>query len=300
MLKHRLISFPLLIALGALIFCWKAGGFYLYTIVAPLALGLAVYEAAAMLQKAGVASYPKLTGLAAALLALGGLNLQWVLEKFPLSTRIDLMVSGAAGLLLLPALVLIFRKEGILEKIIGSAGVLLTLGLPLLATVCCWNLRIPAFNFNPFASEGVSAMLFLIAVSKSMDTGGYIFGMLSARFLPGGNHKIAPSISPKKSWEGFFGGWVFSIACSALYAVICNAFYNGRLAFDPLEFALFALLLAPLSVCGDLFASLIKRRCGIKDYSNIMPGHGGVMDRFDSVVLTAPLLCAALMLGSMK
>ena len=187
MLKHRLISFPLLIALGALIFCWKAGGFYLYTIVAPLALGLAVYEAAAMLQKAGVASYPKLTGLAAALLALGGLNLQWVLEKFPLSTRIDLMVSGAAGLLLLPALVLIFRKEGILEKIIGSAGVLLTLGLPLLATVCCWNLRIPAFNFNPFASEGVSAMLFLIAVSKSMDTGGYIFGMLSARFLPGGN-----------------------------------------------------------------------------------------------------------------
>ena len=51
-----------------------------------------------------------------------------------------------------------------------------------------------------------------------------------------------------------------------------------------------ALVLAPLSVCGDLFASVIKRQSGIKDYSNLMPGHGGVMDRFDSVVCIAPLL----------
>ena len=56
------------------------------------------------------------------------------------------------------------------------------------------------------------------------------------------------------------------------------------------KFTLLALVLAPLSVCGDLLASLIKRRTGIKDYGNIMPGHGGVMDRFDSVVLIAPLL----------
>jgi phosphatidate cytidylyltransferase len=282
MLKHRLISFPLLIALGALIFCWKAGGFYLYTIVAPLALGLAVYEAAAMLQKTGVASYPKLTGLAAALLALGGLNLQWVLEKFPLSTRIDLMVSGAAGLLLLPALVLIFRKEGILEKIIGSAGVLLTLGLPLLATVCCWNLRIPAFNFNPFASEGVSAMLFLIAVSKSMDTGGYIFGMLSARLLPGGNHKIAPSISPKKSWEGFFGGLVLTVL-----AACCFHWWGGLKIWWCVATGV---VLAVGSFFGDLTESAIKRRCDIKDSGSYIPGMGGALDILDSFIFNGILL----------
>jgi phosphatidate cytidylyltransferase len=282
MLKHRLISFPLLIALGALIFCWKAGGFYLYTIVAPLALGLAVYEAAAMLQKTGVASYPKLTGLAAALLALGGLNLQWVLEKFPLSTRIDLMVSGAAGLLLLPALVLIFRKEGILEKIIGSAGVLLTLGLPLLATVCCWNLRIPAFSFNPFASEGVSAMLFLIAVSKSMDTGGYIFGMLSARLLPGGNHKIAPSISPKKSWEGFFGGLVLTVL-----AACCFHWWGGLKIWWCVATGV---VLAVGSFFGDLTESAIKRRCDIKDSGSYIPGMGGALDILDSFIFNGILL----------
>jgi phosphatidate cytidylyltransferase len=282
MLKHRLISFPLLIALGALIFCWKAGGFYLYTIVAPLALGLAVYEAAAMLQKTGVASFPKLTGLAAALLALGGLNLQWVLEKFPLSTRIDLMVSGAAGLLLLPALVLIFRKEGILEKIIGSAGVLLTLGLPLLATVCCWNLRIPAFSFNHFASEGVSAMLFLIAVSKSMDTGGYIFGMLSARLLPGGNHKIAPSISPKKSWEGFFGGLVLTVL-----AACCFHWWGGLKIWWCVATGV---VLAVGSFFGDLTESAIKRRCDIKDSGSYIPGMGGALDILDSFIFNGILL----------
>jgi phosphatidate cytidylyltransferase len=282
MLKHRLISFPLLIALGALIFCWKAGGFYLYTIVAPLALGLAVYEAAAMLQKTGVASYPKLTGLAAALLALGGLNLQWILEKFSLAARIDLMVSGAAVLLLLPALILIFRKEGILEKIIGSAGILLALGLPLLATVCCWNLRIPAFNFSPFASEGVSAMLFLIAVSKSMDTGGYIFGMLTARFLPGGNHKIAPSISPKKSWEGFFGGLILTVL-----AACCFHWWGGLKIWWCVATGV---VLAVGSFFGDLTESAIKRRCDIKDSGSYIPGMGGALDILDSFIFNGILL----------
>lgn len=140
---------------------------------------------------------------------------------------------------------------------------------------------------------GLGYVLFALIVAWMSDTGAYFTGMLF------GKHKMAPVISPKKTWEGFFGGWAFSIGCSALFAVICNWIYHTN-RYDPLEFALLALVLAPLSVCGDLLASLIKRRCGIKDYSNIMPGHGGVMDRFDSVVLIAPLLYAVLLLGSMK
>ncbi|MBQ4612988.1 MAG: phosphatidate cytidylyltransferase [Clostridia bacterium] len=189
-------------------------------------------------------------------------------------------------LYILTALVLVLVRRGKPSFVAALYGV----GLTAYATLGFGGLAV----LREASFGNLVVVLFAFVIPWMSDIGAYFTGMLF------GKHKMAPIISPKKTWEGFFGGWVFSVACSALYAVICNAVYNGRLAFDPLEFALFALLLAPLSVCGDLFASLIKRRCGIKDYSNIMPGHGGVMDRFDSVVLTAPLLCAALMLGSMK
>ncbi len=131
---------------------------------------------------------------------------------------------------------------------------------------------------------GIVGVILALLIPWMSDTGAYFTGVLF------GKHKMAPVISPKKTWEGFFGGWVFSIGCAALLAVIYNWIYNPVLWFHPEEYALIALLLAPLSVCGDLLASLIKRRCGIKDYGNIMPGHGGVMDRFDSVVIIAPIL----------
>lgn len=141
---------------------------------------------------------------------------------------------------------------------------------------------------------GLAVVMLLLVIAWMSDTGAYFTGVLF------GKHKMAPVISPKKTWEGFLGGWVFSVVCSALLAVICTWAYDRTLIFHAGEFALFAAILAPLSVLGDLFASLIKRRCGIKDYGNIMPGHGGVMDRFDSVVFIAPLLYAVLLLGSMK
>lgn len=154
-----------------------------------------------------------------------------------------------------------------------------------------------AFLLTLYAAVGFSAMsalridsglvgLFLLLIIPWMsDTGAYFTGMLI------GKHKMAPVISPKKTWEGFFGGWIVSIGSSALLAVIANWIYTSQdMHFDVAKFAVIAMVLAPLSVCGDLFASLIKRRCGIKDYGRIMPGHGGVMDRFDSVVMIAPLL----------
>ena len=109
-----------------------------------------------------------------------------------------------------------------------------------------------------------------------------------------GKHKMAPVISPKKTWEGFFGGWVISVGLTVLYGVICNAVMDAQV-LDLMMLAVMAVVLAPLSVAGDLLASMVKRRTGIKDYGNIMPGHGGVMDRFDSVVFIAPLLVAAIM-----
>ena len=155
------------------------------------------------------------------------------------------------------------------------------------------------FGLTLYATVGFSAMgvlrslgLFYVmlpmVIAWMSDTGAYFTGVFF------GKHKMAPVISPKKTWEGFFGGWVISIGLTVLYGVICNA-VAGSQEFDLLILAIVAAVLAPLSVVGDLLASLIKRRTGIKDYGNIMPGHGGVMDRFDSVVFIAPLLVAAIM-----
>lgn len=282
MLKHRLISFPILCALGALIFCWKEGGFWIYTVIAPIALGLAVYEAAAMAEKINILSCPRITGIAGALMVLGGLNLDWILEKFSLATQIDLMISGLAGVLILPALVLIFRKEGALERIINSAGILLVLGLPLIAAVCCWKLVLPFEPLNPFKSAAVNGMLFLIAVSKTMDTGGYIFGMLSSKLLPGGNHKIAPSVSPKKSWEGFAGGLILTVL------VACCFHWWGDLKLWWCVAT--GVVLAVGSFFGDLTESALKRRCNIKDSGNYIPGMGGALDVLDSFIYNGVLL----------
>ena len=141
---------------------------------------------------------------------------------------------------------------------------------------------------------GLVVILIVLVIAWMSDTGAYFTGVLI------GKHKMAPVISPKKTWEGFFGGWVFAIGCAALLAVICNWAYAPTLHFSVSRFAVIAAILAPLSVLGDLLASLIKRRCGIKDYGNLMPGHGGVMDRFDSVVFIAPLLYAIVWIADMS
>ena len=282
MLKYRLISFPLLIALGAAIFCWKEGGFYIYTVIAPLALGLAVYEVAAMVRNINIRTFPKATGAVAALLALGSLNLNMLLDRVSLGTALDLGVAGTAVLLVIPALALAFRKEGFLEGLVGSAGVLLGFGVPLLIAVNCWQLTLPFEPLNVFKGKQISAMLFLIAVSKSMDTGGYIFGMLSGKFLPGGNHKIAPTVSPKKSWEGFAGGLVLTVL-----AACCFHWWGDLKLWWCVTTGV---VLAVGSFFGDLTESALKRRCGIKDSGNYIPGMGGALDVLDSFIYNGVLL----------
>jgi phosphatidate cytidylyltransferase len=120
------------------------------------------------------------------------------------------------------------------------------------------------------------------------DTGAYFVGVLF------GKHKMAPVISPKKSWEGFFGGIVVAIAGMMLYGVAAEQF--GGKEVNYLLALLYGLLGALGGVFGDLSMSVIKRQVGIKDYGNLIPGHGGILDRFDSVLITAPLTEALLLI----
>ncbi len=119
-----------------------------------------------------------------------------------------------------------------------------------------------------------------------------IFAYFTGRFI--GRHKLIPDVSPKKTVEGAVGGTVFCMASFALYGfVICRVF-----DVTPHYGALLILggVVSVISQIGDLAMSLIKRHYNIKDYGKIFPGHGGVLDRFDSVMAAAPflyLLCAS-------
>ena len=119
------------------------------------------------------------------------------------------------------------------------------------------------------------------------------FAYFTGRFF--GRHKLAPVISPKKTVEGSIGGILFAIGAFALFGAILS----GRgLSPNYPALLLCGLLVSVVSQIGDLALSAIKREYGIKDYGRLFPGHGGVLDRFDSVIATAPLILFFCLLGS--
>lgn len=116
------------------------------------------------------------------------------------------------------------------------------------------------------------------------DTFAYFTGMLFGR------HKLIPEVSPKKTVEGAIGGIVFCVLCVSLYGYFVNKHLAGGVLPPVYVFSILGLVIAFVSQAGDLIFSLIKRKYGIKDYGFIFPGHGGVLDRFDSIIAVAPLV----------
>ena len=108
-----------------------------------------------------------------------------------------------------------------------------------------------------------------------------------------GKHKLIPSVSPKKTVEGSLGGILFCIMGCVVYGYAVKSISGGAAEFHVVFLALLGLIISVVSQVGDLIFSLIKRRYDIKDYGFIFPGHGGVLDRFDSVIATAPLILIA-------
>ena len=103
-----------------------------------------------------------------------------------------------------------------------------------------------------------------------------------------GKHKLAPELSPKKTVEGAVGGFLGAVVCTVAYGAILQ--FGFDLKVNYLLLALYGALGSVVSQLGDLSFSYIKREYGIKDFGNIFPGHGGVLDRFDSVIFCAPLV----------
>lgn len=185
-----------------------------------------------------------------------------------------------AFLILLFAFTIIRHKEVRFEQL-GFAA-LITICVPLaISTIAFFAFRFP--------EHGFFFVVYTLVVTWVADGGAYFAGTFF------GKHKLCPSISPKKTWEGFIGGLITSVIFAVLLGYgypLWDKIFTGEEHFSVniLIVALCAAVCAFLGLLGDLIASLLKRQCGVKDFGNLLPGHGGVMDRFDSVLFTAPFI----------
>ncbi|MGN1346122.1 MAG: phosphatidate cytidylyltransferase, partial [Eubacteriales bacterium] len=134
--------------------------------------------------------------------------------------------------------------------------------------------------------RGVGKYLYLLVFIGPWvsDTFAYLCGRMFGR------HKLIPEVSPKKTVEGSIGGIVFASLSYAVYAWVIVRWFDPTASPNYPVMLLAGAVASVVSQIGDLSASVVKRRFGIKDYGWIFPGHGGVMDRFDSVLLTAPVM----------
>ena len=153
---------------------------------------------------------------------------------------------------------------------------LITFGMTAIPIACC--------------SNGISVSFFFVLIFLlpwMADGGGYFIG---SKF---GKHKLCPGISPKKTVEGVLGGVVFSIAAALLMGLVFQFLVfrgDNSVRVNFVALVILAVLDSVISVVGDLSFSMIKRSLKIKDYGSIFPGHGGMLDRCDSIIFTAPLV----------
>ena len=163
------------------------------------------------------------------------------------------------------ALIILFHKQLDIGKIA------FVYGIPILFTVSLCMLNALINNSN-----GFYYLVLLFGFSSVCDIGAYFTGVTI------GKHKLCPEISPKKTVEGAIGGIAFS-----LIFISATMFLFGNFNIAIL---LLIIPLCILGIMGDLFASVIKRSVGIKDFGNLIPGHGGVLDRVDSIIMIAPAM----------
>jgi len=197
----------------------------------------------------------------------------------------------------------------LLIVVVWLGGYFLDAVLALLAVIAAWELfrscglKRPWFyvGFLIFIMDMVSVSMIrgmfglwhvwlIFIVAWGCDTGAYFAGMTAYRLKKTEPRKLAPSLSPKKTVVGAIGGVVTSAVLCVVYALILNGL--GIWAYEGIMLVwlgLFGAVGAVLGQVGDLAASGVKRAVGIKDFGKIMPGHGGVLDRFDSIIFVAPV-----------
>jgi phosphatidate cytidylyltransferase len=243
------------VALAALVLISLYTYSWLFVVLAACAIAVAVHEVVGALRSTGydVALVPAVTGAVVMLVAAYVRGIEALLVAFAL-TVMALVVVRLAG-----------AAEHLTPDL--DAAVLVTIWVPLLASFAMLMLA---------QSQGADRVLVFVLVTVMSDIGGYVAGVLLGR------HKMAPHVSPKKSWEGFAGSL---IACALAGAVVLPVLLSA----PAWQGVVFGAVVAVSATLGDLGESLLKRDLQIKDMGTILPGHGGLMDRLDSLLPTAPV-----------
>lgn len=214
----------------------------------------------------------------AGLLAIMGVT---AIPVASLSQMIALMAVAAMLFVLARLCVALSQTSGtpVLSAMAGATGTLyVTFPLALLSA------------YANYTHDGNLAVLLMFVLIWLNDTGAFCVGSMLGR------HRLCQRLSPKKSWEGFWGGMVFCVLAGAM-AAVCSLLHSATIhpvtAIPAFWFAVCAGAGYGVTVClfatwGDLFESMLKRTAGVKDSGHIMPGHGGVLDRIDSLLFVAP------------
>lgn len=161
-----------------------------------------------------------------------------------------------------------------------EVGVIYSMAL-MVPTMLCTLINLRACSTN----HGMFYVIIAIFSAWIADTGAFFAGSLW------GKHKLCPQISPKKTVEGVIGGFILNIAAMLAFGYVFQVLlyaYSVRVSYLPLF--LIGIGSTVMSILGDLSFSLIKRSCHIKDFGELIPGHGGILDRFDSVIFAAPFV----------
>ena len=275
MLKYRLISFPLLLLLAFLVVFWNPGGMWLFAVLMLPISAAAIFE---IRRLAGALKLP--VNIYLGLPALWLLLLKYGLGRILTQYRCYLPSAQTTLVMLFAAVMLMLLFDPDRERAVKSA--LATPGAVMLSAMILLPLASIYFEYD--------SMIFLMLVlcTKASDTGGYIVGMISGKLMKNGNHKIVPSISPKKSWEGTVGAALFSMLTAYIFLRI------GVLTAPLSAVLIFGFLAFLGSFAGDLTESQLKRAANIKDSGNWIPGMGGILDVIDSFIYNAPLFYLAL------
>ena len=258
MLKQRIITALWLVPLALIGFFYLQGVSYAMFIGAVIALGAWEWAALAGIKhQLGRVSYALVTCLALLLLYT-----QPMLAE-------PLMLMAMGWWLL--AIVMVISYPASVKLWGGLLGKLL-IG---------WLILLPAWQGLLILKQWPQAntlILMLMVLIWSADIGAYFTGKTF------GKRKLAPRVSPGKSWEGAIGGAVISLLVASLFAQ-----YLSHLSLSALQVLLMMLPVVVLSIIGDLTESMFKRQSGIKDSSNLLPGHGGILDRIDSLTAAVPV-----------
>ncbi len=267
----RLVAAPLVLGGSCAVLFWhdRSGSSAPTDVVLALLAAGAAYEVAVMASKAEARADLRVAVLFSALLA--GLGL---------AAPHDAGLRGALRALALSSAVLAAflahmrrAREGDLQRLLSTLFPVVYVGflLGLLREV----------GDGP---DGAKRMVLVVVAAKASDIGGWLVGK------PFGRHKMIPSVSPGKSWEGTAGGLALSAGAAA--GLSCLLGPLPPLAWGPPDAALLGLVLGVASILAGLTQSALKRRCGVKDSSALLPEMGGVLDQVDSLLLAAPVAWA--------